>query len=126
VALFAHDGAGRNRRFAARARHQTRLDSSSHLQVDETPIAYLEPGQGKNKQGHLWTGSRPGSDGFFRWKTAGHRVPAQCYPVDFQGTVQCDGYAAYPAFVKERAGAIELDRLKQKDAAALATASFAN
>src|SRR6266404_3715573 len=29
-------------------------------------------------------------------------------PVDFNGTVQCDGYSAYRAFANTRSGAIEL------------------
>jgi hypothetical protein len=35
--------------------------------VDETPINYLDPGNGKTRQGYLWTGNRPGGDVFFHW-----------------------------------------------------------
>jgi transposase len=80
-----------------------------HVQVDETPVDYLEPGNGKTKQGYLWTCSRPGGDVFYRWETS--RAAAcldNIIPVDFAGTVQCDGYSAYRAFANARVGTIEL------------------
>ena len=66
-------------------------------------VPYLEPGHGKTKQGYLWTTSAPGRDVFFWWATS---RAAACLdviiPVDFRGTVQCDGYAAYPCFANGR------------------------
>ena len=79
------------------------------MQVDETPVNYLEPGHGRARQGYLWTGSRPGGDVFYRWETS--RATAcldHLVPVNFRGTLQCDGYAAYQAFAHGRRGAIEL------------------
>ena len=49
---------------------RTGVMAGGYVQVDETPIDYLEPGNGKTKQGYLWTGSRPGGDVFFRWETS--------------------------------------------------------
>jgi transposase len=80
-----------------------------YVQVDETPVDYLEPGHGKTKQGYLWTCSRPGGDVFYRWETS--RAAAcldNIIPVDFNGTVQCDGYSAYRSFANGRNGTIEL------------------
>jgi hypothetical protein len=34
----------------------------SYLQVDETPIRYLDPGNGKTGLGYLWVAHRPGED----------------------------------------------------------------
>src|SRR5271154_192101 len=80
-----------------------------YVQVDETPVDYLAPGHGTTKQGYLWTCSRPGGDVFYRWETS---RAAECLgniiPVDFKGTVQCDGYSAYRAFANRRNGTIEL------------------
>jgi hypothetical protein len=79
------------------------------VQVDETPVDYLEPGYGRARQGYLWTGHRPGGDVFYRWETS--RATAcleKLIPVDFTGTVQCDGYAAYRAFANGRGAAIAL------------------
>ena len=64
-----------------------------YVELDETPISYLEPGAGRSMKGYLWTGSRPGGDVFFDW----HASRAAEYldtvvPMDFQDTVQCDGY----------------------------------
>jgi transposase len=88
---------------------RTGVMAGGYVQVDETPINYLEPGNGKTKQGYLWTGSRPGGDVFFRWETS---RSAACLdniiPVNFTGTIQCDGYAAYRSFAAERKGAVAL------------------
>jgi transposase len=84
---------------------RTGVMAGGYVQVDETPINYLEPGNGKTKQGYLWTGSRPGGDVFFRWETS---RSAACLdniiPVNFTGTIQCDGYAAYRSFANGRNG----------------------
>jgi len=44
---------------------RTGVMAGGYVQVDETPIDYLEPGNGKTKQGYLWTGSLAGVDVFF-------------------------------------------------------------
>jgi transposase len=78
----------------------------SYLQVDETPIRYLDPGNGKTGLGYLWVAYRPGEDVLFEWYTTRE---AQCLekliPLDFSGTLQCDGYSAYDRFAKQRANA---------------------
>jgi hypothetical protein len=87
---------------------RTGVMGGGYVQVDETPVDYLEPGHGKTRQGYLWTCSRPGGDVFYRWETS--RAAAcldNILPVDFNGTVQCDGYAAYRSFANGRKG-IEL------------------
>jgi transposase len=84
---------------------RTGVMAGGYLQVDETPIDYLAPGHGKTSQGYLWTGSRPGGDVFYHWATS--RAAAcleNIIPVDFRGTVPCDGYSAYRAFAKARQG----------------------
>ncbi len=87
---------------------RTGVMGGGYVQVDETPVAYLEPGHGKAKPSYLWTCSRPGGDVFYRWETS--RASAcldNIVPVNFTGTVQCDGYSAYRAFANRRKG-IEL------------------
>jgi hypothetical protein len=62
-----------------------------------------------HEQGYLWTCSRPGEDVFYRWETS--RAAAcldNIIPVDFTGTIQCDGYSAYRSFANGRNGTIEL------------------
>jgi transposase len=88
---------------------RTGVLAGGYVQVDETPIDYLEPGHGKTKQGYLWTASRPGGDVFYGWHTS---RAAACLdviiPAGFQGTVQCDGYGAYRSFANGRKEAIVL------------------
>lgn len=88
---------------------RTGVMAGGYMQVDETPIEYLEPGNGRTKQGYLWTCARPKGDVIFQWETS---RAAECLqkliPVDFTGTMQCDGYSAYPAFAAKRGDKIKL------------------
>ena len=71
---------------------RTGVMAGGYVQVDETPVSYLEPGHGRTRQAYLWTGSRPGGDVFFLWETS--RAGAcldNVIPVNFIGTLQCDG-----------------------------------
>lgn len=79
--------------------------SSGYIQVDETPIRYLSPGAGRSAQGYLWVVNHPGGEVFFDWQTtrAGECLD-RLIPLDFNGTIQCDGYAAYDAFARRRLG----------------------
>jgi len=74
-----------------------------YVQVDETPIRYLAPGNGKTKLGYLWTCHAPGGDVVFQWETS---RAASCLerliPGDFSGQIQCDGYQAYDCFARQR------------------------
>jgi len=82
---------------------RTGVLAGGYVQVDETPIDYLEPGNGKTKQGYLWTVNRPGAEVFYHWQTSraaaclDHLVPAS-----FAGILQCDGYSGYRAFADQR------------------------
>lgn len=88
---------------------RTGVMSGGYVQIDETPIQYLAPGNGQTKQGYLWTAHRPRGDVLYRWATS---RAATCLenlvPVDFSGTIQCDGYAGYGAFVDRREQEITL------------------
>ena len=87
---------------------RTGVMAGGYAQVDETPVAYLAPGNGQTKQGYLWTACRPGGDVFYRWETS---RAAECLERlvsrEFKGVLQSDGYSAYGAFIKTREG-IEL------------------
>lgn len=80
-----------------------------YVQVDETPIRYLAPGHGKTKLGYLWTCGVPRGDAIFHWETSRAATCLESIiPVDFRGTLQCDGYEAYDCFAKRRGEAIML------------------
>ena len=88
---------------------RTKVLSRGYVQVDETPVRYLEPGHGRTKLGYLWTCHAPRGDVVFHWQTS----RAACclekiIPVDFSGTIQCDGYEAYDCFAKGRGEKIVL------------------
>jgi transposase len=82
---------------------RTAVMAGGYVQVDETPVRYLAPGNGKTKTGYFWTASRPGGDVVYQWQTS---RAATCLdnvlPVDFKGTLQCDGYAAYASFARRK------------------------
>jgi transposase len=88
---------------------KTGVMAGGYVQVDETPVNYLEPGAGRTLKGFLWTGSRPGGDVFFDWhpSRAGACLDT-VVPVDFKGTVQCDGYAGYDRLAARPDQAIKL------------------
>jgi hypothetical protein len=83
--------------------------SHGYVQVDETPVRYLAPGNGRTKLGYLWTCGVPRGDVVFHWETS---RAASCLdniiPVDFRGTIQCDGYEAYDCFARRRGEKIVL------------------
>lgn len=87
---------------------RTGVMAGGYVQVDETPIEYLEPGHGKTKRGYLWTASRPGGDVFYFWQTSRAAICLDSIiPANFVGVIQSDGYPAYRAFANGRNG-IEL------------------
>lgn len=88
---------------------KTGVMAGGYVQLDETPIDYLEPGAGRTLKGYLWTGSRPGGDVFFDWhpSRAGECLDT-VVPVDFQGTVQCDGYDGYNRLAQRSGKEIKL------------------
>jgi transposase len=87
---------------------QAQLQASQYVQLDETPIDYLDPGKGRCSQGYLWTGHVPGQCVVFQWHAS---RAAKCLDsllgTEFRGKIQCDGYSAYPAFARDKQG-IEL------------------
>ena len=83
---------------------QEELRRSAYAQVDETPVRYQNPETpGRCGQGYLWTGLVPGQVVVYQWHAS---RAAACLDAllgkNFRGQLQCDGYAAYPAFAKEK------------------------
>jgi hypothetical protein len=80
---------------------RTGVLGGGYVQVDETPIEYLVPGNGETKLGYLWTCARPGGDTVFHWAVSRAAACLETIiPAGFRGTLQTDGYSAYPAFVR--------------------------
>jgi len=80
------------------------MRQSGYVQVDETPVRYQDPGlSGRCAQGYLWTASVPGQGVVYEWHAS---RAAACLEsllgASYRGKLQCDGYSAYPAFVKNK------------------------
>jgi transposase len=78
------------------------LQQSPYVQVDETPVRYLDPElPGRCGQGYLWVGLVPGKCVVYEWHAS---RAAACLEAllgeEFSGKLQSDGYSAYPAFAK--------------------------
>jgi len=83
----------------------------AYIQMDETPIEYLAPGNGQTRTGYLWVCNRPGGDVVFHWHASrAAKCVEKIIPGDFRGVIQCDGYAGYRSFAEngEREGQIQL------------------
>jgi transposase len=81
------------------------VQASPYVQVDETPVRYLDPElPGRCGQGYLWTALVPGKCVVYEWHAS---RAAACLDSllgpDYRGKLQCDGYSAYPAFAKDKA-----------------------
>jgi transposase len=84
---------------------KTTVLDGGYVQMDETPIKYLEPGNGQTLTGYLWTMHRPGGDTCYAWHPG---RAAECLdamiPDHWHGILQSDGYGAYRSFVRSRGG----------------------
>lgn len=88
---------------------QAKLQKKTYLQVDETPVRYLDSeAPGASRQGYFWVYTDPGKEVLFQWSTGrAHDAPME-FLGDFRGTIQCDGFSAYTALLKRREGELEL------------------
>jgi transposase len=83
---------------------KTTVLDGGYVQIDETPIKYLAPGNGETKTGYLWTLHRPGGDSHYTWHPGREAACLQTIiPDEWSGILQSDGYSAYGAWAKERA-----------------------
>ena len=88
-------------------RMRQRLLESGYIQVDETPVRFVDPDEkgGKTEQGYLWVMGAPGGDVVFDWKlTRRHDELTGLIGPDYKGVLQSDGYEAYAAYAKKHAG----------------------
>ena len=85
--------------------YHRKLLASDYLQIDETPIDYLAPGNGRTKKGYLWVLHNPEVGVYYQWHSG---RGAQYLPEllgeegTFRGILQHDAYQPYLALAKER------------------------
>ena len=89
------------------------LLQTTELQIDETPIDYLDPGHGETRTGYLWVYHAPRTGvTWFDWQSGrGHQSMLHILGYDpetrtlgFRGTILCDGWSAYQALVARYGG----------------------
>jgi hypothetical protein len=72
------------------------LLKGSYIQVDETPIRYLDHDyKAASKNGYFWVYANPEGSIVFDWQLGRGYDNVKGLLIDFEGFVQCDGYQAY-------------------------------
>jgi hypothetical protein len=86
------------------------LRKKGYLQVDETPVRYLEQGaRGQSKRGYMWVYLAPAGEVILQWSTGrAAAAPEAFLGPEFHGTIQSDGYSAYTALRNQNPGRVEL------------------
>ncbi|XHR31117.1 MAG: IS66 family transposase [Chthoniobacteraceae bacterium] len=82
-----------------------------YIQMDETPVRYLDPGNKKTGTGYLWVCNRPGGEVVYHWRTSrAAECVGEILPAHWRGVLQCDGYAGYRSYARSagREGHIRL------------------
>ena len=84
----------------------TDIRTSQHIQVDETPVNYLDK-KGAKQQGYFWVyNSTHDGDILYDWKSSRHHqsldAVLQSDSETFSGKLQCDGYSAYQTWANKQ------------------------
>jgi transposase len=90
-------------------RMRQRLLESGYIQVDETPVRFIDPDEkgGKTEQGYLWVMGAPGGDVVFDWQLSRkHDHLTGLVGAEYKGVLQSDGYEAYAAYAKKSEGRV--------------------
>ncbi len=80
---------------------RSELRLKHYLQIDETPVRYLNPGNGKCGTGYLWVYNEPLGTVVFEWHTSRGTDCLDGMLDGFSGVVQSDGYQAYESYRKK-------------------------
>ena len=79
------------------------LQATGYLQIDETPVKVMDPEvKGKAATGYLWFYSTPKGDVLLEFCTGRGREGPEKRLLNFQGTMQTDGYVVYDSLQKGR------------------------
>lgn len=90
-------------------RMRQRLLESGYIQVDETPVRFIDPDEksGRTEQGYLRVMGAPGGDVVFDWKLSRkHDHLTGLVGKDYKGVIQSDGYEAYSSCAKNSKGRV--------------------
>ena len=79
------------------------LIGGDYLQIDETPIRYLDTDRkGRSHKGYFWVFGRPNDDVCFDWSLGRGYAAAEAIVSEFSGLLQSDGYQAYDSASENR------------------------
>ena len=86
------------------------LLEGNYVQVDETPVKFLDPEQKKGKaiQGYLWVIGKPKGNVVFDWRLSRRHDEATSLLHGFEGILQSDGYQAYESFARSHPNVIRV------------------
>jgi transposase len=76
--------------------------TNDYLQVDETPVGYIDPGKGRTSKGYLWAYNVPYGAIVYDWHPSRASDCLHDMLDDYNGLIQTDGYAAYDTYNKYR------------------------
>ncbi|MEK7353625.1 MAG: IS66 family transposase [Chloroflexota bacterium] len=76
--------------------------SSGYMQIDETPVTYLQAEEGGSSKGYFWVFHRPGGDIYFEWHTSRASDCLDDMLKDFKGMVQSDAYPGYACYARKQ------------------------
>jgi transposase len=79
--------------------------AGGYVQMDEIPVSFLEPGNGKTIKGYLWGCNRPGGGVIYDWSWGGRGMDRldELLPEDYAGRLQSDGLAVYSGHARRHA-----------------------
>lgn len=78
------------------------LQTSDYLQIDESPVKYCDKeGPPGGSRGYFWVFHDPWrKEVLYQWHRGRGAACMDDVLMDFEGTVQCDGYGAYTSYAK--------------------------
>ena len=81
------------------------IRTSQHIQVEETPVNYLDQ-KGAKQQGYFWVYNSTQGDILYDWKSSRHHQSLHAVLTSesetFAGELQCDGYSAYQTWANKQ------------------------
>lgn len=76
--------------------------AGGYVQLDETPVHYLAPGNGKTVKGYFWVSNAPRKETVFHWAPGrGYEHLKRWLPDDFDCIIQTDEYQPYNKLEKD-------------------------
>jgi hypothetical protein len=82
------------------------LRSGNYMQIDETPVTYLNDEDGGSAKGYFWVFNKPGGGVYFEWHTSRAAACLDGMLKDFKGRVQSDAFPGYSCYAKSNADII--------------------